>query len=49
MRGLMKLAAGAAMAFTLAWAAGAQTEWLAPEPAVIGKFQGEASQHSHIM
>ena len=49
MRGLMKFAAGAALAFTLAWAAGAQKEWLAPEPAVIGKFQGEASQQSHIM
>jgi carboxypeptidase Q len=49
MRGLMKLAAGAAIAVTLAWAAGAQTEWLAPGPAVISKFQGEAFQHSHIM
>ena len=45
----MKLAALLALAFTLAWAAEAQTDWLAPDPSVIGKFHEEESQHSHIM
>ena len=44
-----KLAAVVALAFSLAWAAPAQTDWLAPDPAVIGKFQDESSQHSHVM
>jgi carboxypeptidase Q len=48
-RGPMKLAALLALAFTLAWAAVAQTDWVAPDPAVIGKFEDEGSQHSHIM
>jgi hypothetical protein len=38
-----------ALAFALAWAASAQTEWPAPDSSVIGKFQEEGSQHSHIM
>ena len=45
----MKLAALFALTFALAWTAGAQTGWLAPEPTVISKFQEEASQHSHVM
>jgi carboxypeptidase Q len=45
----MRLATLAVLAFTLAWAASAQTDWLAPDPSVIGKFQDEGSQHSHIM
>jgi len=44
-----KLAALVALAFALAWAAAAQTDWLAPDPSVIGKFEDEGSQHSHIM
>ncbi len=48
-RAYVRLAAVAAVAFSLAWAAAAQTDWLAPDPAVIGKFQGESSQHSHVM
>ena len=39
----------AALAFAFTWAAAAQTDWLAPDPAVIGKFQDEESQHSQIM
>ena len=45
----MKLAGLLALAFALAWAAAAQTDWLAPDASVIGKFQDEGSQHSHIM
>jgi carboxypeptidase Q len=45
----MKLAALLALAFVLAWAAAAQTDWLAPDPSVISKFQDEESQRSHIM
>jgi carboxypeptidase Q len=45
----VKLAAVVALAFALAWATSAQTDWLAPDPAVIKKFQDEGSQNSHIM
>ena len=45
----IKLAALLALAFTLAWAAAAQTDWLAPDPSVIGKFHDEETQHSHVM
>src|ERR1700688_2831893 len=45
----VKLATLVALAFALAWAAAAQTEWLAPDPSVIGKFEDEGFQHSHIM
>jgi carboxypeptidase Q len=45
----VKVAALLALAFALAWAAAAQTDWLAPDPSVIGKFEDEGSQHSHIM
>jgi len=38
-----------ALACALAWAAAAQTDWGSLDPAVVGKFQDEASQHSHIM
>src|SRR6202166_3292793 len=45
----VKLATLVALAFALAWAAAAQTDWLAPDPSVISKFEEEGSQHSHIM
>jgi carboxypeptidase Q len=45
----VRLAAVAAMSLALAWGAAAQSEWLAPDAAVISKFQEEGSQHSHIM
>jgi len=45
----VKLAALAAFGFVLAWAAAAQTDWRAPDPAVISKFQEEGSEHSHVM
>jgi hypothetical protein len=44
-----KLAALLALAFSLAWAAVAQTEWPAPDSSAIGKFREEGGQHSHIM
>src|SRR5216683_1196427 len=44
-----KFAAVLALAFALAWAAPAQTDWHALDPAVIGKFQDESAQNSHIM
>jgi len=44
-----KLAALLALAFALAWAAAAQTDWLAPDASIIGKLENEGSQHSHIM
>jgi len=39
----MKLALLLALAFTLAWAAAGQTDWLAPDPSVISKFRDEAT------
>src|ERR1700719_2695081 len=45
----LRLAAAVAFVFALAWAAAAQTDWLAPDPAVISKFQIEGSQNSHIL
>ncbi len=45
----VKLAALLALAFALTWTATAQTDWIAPDPAVIRKFQDEGSQHSQIM
>ena len=45
----VKLAAVLALAFSLSWAVPAQTDWLAPDPSVIGKFRDEETQHSHIM
>jgi carboxypeptidase Q len=44
-----KLAAFLALALTLAWVAAAQTDWLAPDPSILSKFENEGSQHSHIM
>jgi carboxypeptidase Q len=44
-----KFAAIFALILALAWAAAAQTDWLAPDAATIGNFQNESSQHSHIM
>jgi carboxypeptidase Q len=45
----VKVAAVVALALALAWAATAQTDWLAPDPAVTRKFQDEGSQNSRIM
>ncbi|HEV7968733.1 MAG TPA: M20/M25/M40 family metallo-hydrolase [Candidatus Acidoferrales bacterium] len=45
----LQLAALLTLAFTLAWTAAAQTDWLAPDASVISKFQDEGSQHSRIM
>ena len=41
--------AAIALIAALSWSTAAQTDWLAPDPSVIGKFQDEESQHSHIM
>jgi carboxypeptidase Q len=48
-RKLVKLAGLFALVFALAWAVAAQTDWLAPDPAVISKFHDEGGQHSQIM
>ena len=45
----LNLATVAALAFALAWGAAAQTDWLAPDPSVISKFEEEGTQHSHVM
>jgi carboxypeptidase Q len=45
----IKPAAAVALAFALAWGVTAQSDWLAPDPAVIGKFQEEEAQHSRVM
>jgi carboxypeptidase Q len=45
----VEFAAVVALTFALTLAAAGQSVWLAPDPAVIGKFQDESSQHSHIM
>jgi carboxypeptidase Q len=45
----LKLAALVSLAVALTCAIAAQTDWLAPDPAIIGKFQQEESQNSHIM
>jgi carboxypeptidase Q len=44
-----KLATFFVLAVTLARAAAAQTEWLAPDPSVISRFEDEGSQRSHVM
>jgi len=49
MRVGVKFAAVFALALALAWGATAQTEWLATDAAVIGKFAEEGSHHSRIM
>ena len=41
--------AAMALVAALAWSTTAQTDWVSPDPAVISKFQGEESQHSHVM
>src|SRR5580700_9547679 len=43
------LLAAIALVAALARVIPAQTDPLAPDPAVVSKFQGEESQHSHIM
>jgi hypothetical protein len=45
----MKIAASVVLVCALAWAASAQTGWLAPDPAIIARFQDESSQRSRIM
>ena len=45
----MQFAAVLALAFALTPANKAQTDWSAPDPAVVSKFQEEGSQHSHVM
>ncbi|MGD0909511.1 MAG: peptidase M28, partial [Candidatus Acidiferrales bacterium] len=45
----MKFAAVMALAFALVWAVAAQTDWSAPDPAAIAKFEEEGLQHSHVM
>ncbi len=45
----LKSTAVVALAFALGWAAAAQTDWLAPDPTIIGKFQEEEAQHSQVM
>src|SRR6266700_5108945 len=49
MRAGAKFASVLAVAFALAWATTAQTDWLAPDASTISKFRDEGSQHSHIM
>src|ERR1700686_1378793 len=44
-----ELAAVVVLAFSIAWAAAAQTDWPAPDLSVIGKFRDEETQHSRIM
>jgi carboxypeptidase Q len=41
--------AALALIAALSWSTTAQTDWLAPDPSVISKFQDEESQRSHIM
>ncbi len=45
----MKLAALPALALSLLCVTVAQTEWASPDGAIIGRFQEEGSQHSHVM
>ena len=44
-----KCAVALVLMFTVRWTATAQTDWSAPDPAAIGKFEEEGLQHSHIM
>ncbi len=44
-----KLLAVLALGFAVTWPCLAQTDWPAPDPAIISRFQDESSQHSHIM
>jgi carboxypeptidase Q len=45
----VKCAVLVALLFTAGWTATAQTDWPAPDPAAIAKFEDEGLQHSHIM
>src|ERR1700722_16336093 len=45
----VKPAAVVALAFALAWAAAAQTDWRAPDLSILSKFRDEGAQNSHIM
>lgn len=49
MRASVKFAAASLLALALAWTGPAQTDWLAPNPAIINKFREEEDQHSQIM
>src|SRR5450631_1000883 len=44
-----KLVVLLALGFAMAWPTPAQTDWPAPDPSIISRFQDESSQHSHIM
>jgi len=44
-----RFAAALALVFALAWVAVAQTNWFAPDAAVISRLEDEESQHSHVM
>jgi carboxypeptidase Q len=44
-----KFAAILVLTLALAWVVLAQTDWSAPDPAAISRFQDEEAQHSHIM
>src|SRR4029077_9344484 len=44
-----KFASVLALALAIAWSAKAQTDWLAPEPSIIRKFQDGGSQHWRTM
>lgn len=45
----VRFAASVALALAVACTTAAQTEWLAPDPAVISKFQAECADHSQVM
>jgi carboxypeptidase Q len=45
----VKLAAVVVLALALAWTAPAQTDWHAPDPSIISRFQDEGSQRSRTM
>src|SRR5580692_2199289 len=44
-----RFAATLALVFALAWVAVAQTNWFAPDAAVISRLEDEESQRSHVM
>ncbi len=49
MRKSMKLTALLVLTFALTWVAAPQSDWSAPNPAVVSKFEQEGLQHSHVM
>src|SRR5712672_2557155 len=46
---MLKCAVLLALLLTAGWTATAQPDWSAPDPSVVGKFEDEGLQHSHIM